>query len=46
MCKILRHKNITITQIYVKILNEKVGKETQKIYHKFKEMESCVVSQL
>ena len=40
LSKLLRHKNIATTQIYAKILNEKVGKDMQKVSHKFKEMEN------
>lgn len=46
LSKMLGHKNIATTQIYAKILNEKVGKDMQKVSHKFKEMESSFVSQL
>ena len=43
--KMLGHKNIATTQIYAKILNEKVGKDMQKVSHKFKSMEQSFVSQ-
>jgi hypothetical protein len=42
----VRHKNIATTQIYAKILNEKVGKDMQKVSHKFKDMERSFVSEL
>ncbi|MCC2590205.1 tyrosine-type recombinase/integrase [Chryseobacterium sp. MFBS3-17] len=44
--KMLGHKNIATTQIYAKILNEKVGKDMQKVSHKFKGLERSFVSQL
>ena len=46
MSKMLGHKNIATTQIYAKILNEKVGKDMQKVSHKFKGMEQSFGSQL
>tara|TARA_R110002033_G_scaffold36621_1_gene75243 strand:- start:17543 stop:18793 length:1251 start_codon:yes stop_codon:yes gene_type:complete len=46
LSKMLGHKNIATTQIYAKILNEKVGKDMQKVSHKFKGMERSFVSQL
>jgi len=46
LSKMLGHKNIATTQIYAKILNEKVGKDMQKVSHKFKSMEKSFVSQL
>lgn len=46
LSKMLGHKNIATTQIYAKILNEKVGKDMQKVSHKFKSMESSFVVQL
>ena len=46
LSKMLGHKNIATTQIYAKILNEKVGKDMQKVSHKFKSMERSFVSQL
>lgn len=46
LSKMLGHMNIATTQIYAKILNEKVGKDMQKLSHKFKSMESSFVSQL
>lgn len=46
LSKMLGHKNIATTQIYAKILNEKVGKDMQKVSHKFKGMEQSFVSQL
>lgn len=39
LSKMLGHKNIATTQIYAKILNEKVGKDMQKVSHKFKGLE-------
>lgn len=41
----LGHKNIATTQIYAKILNEKVGKDMQKVSHKFKGLERSFVAQ-
>jgi len=46
LSKMLGHKNIATTQIYAKILNEKVGKDMQRVSHKFKGMEQSFVSQL
>jgi len=46
LSKMLGHKNIATTQIYAKILNEKVGKDMQKVSHKFKSMEQSFVDQL
>lgn len=46
LSKMLGHKNIATTQIYAKILNEKVGKDMQKVSHKFKGMEQSIVTQL
>ena len=46
LSKMLGHKNIATTQIYAKILNEKVGKDMQKVSHKFKGMERSFVSKL
>lgn len=46
LSKMLGRKNIATTQIYAKILNEKVGKDIQKVSHKFKGMEQSFVSQL
>jgi len=40
------HKNIATTQIFAKILNEKVGKDMQKVSHKFKSTERSFVSQI
>ncbi|WP_281170776.1 hypothetical protein [Flavobacterium tegetincola] len=40
------HNNIATTQIYVKILNEKVGKDMEKVAEKFRGMESSFISQL
>ncbi|MFZ4861745.1 site-specific integrase [Sphingobacterium sp. Mn56C] len=45
LSKMLGHKNIATTQIYAKILNEKIGKDMQKISHKFKGMERSFVPQ-
>ena len=46
LSKMLGHKNIATTQIYAKILNEKVGKDMQKVSHKFKGLEQSFVAQL
>jgi len=46
LSKMLGHKNIATTQIYAKILNEKVGKDMQKVSHKFKGLERSFVGQL
>ncbi|MGJ1263098.1 tyrosine-type recombinase/integrase [Sphingobacterium spiritivorum] len=46
LSKMLGHKNIATSQIYAKILNEKVGKDMQKVSHKFKGMERSFVAQL
>ncbi|WP_411197827.1 tyrosine-type recombinase/integrase [Sphingobacterium thalpophilum] len=46
LSKMLGHKNIATTQIYAKILNEKVGKDMQKVSHKFKVMEQSFISKL
>ena len=46
LSKMLGHKNIATTQIYAKILNEKVGKDMQKVSHKFKNMKKSFVSEL
>ena len=40
LSKMLGHKNIATTQIYAKILNEKVGKDMQKVSYKFKSLEN------
>ena len=42
----LGHKNIATTQIYAKILNEKVGKDMQKYRTNLKGMEQSFISQL
>ena len=46
LSKMMGHKNIATTQIYAKILNEKVGKDMEKVSHKFKGMESSFVTSL
>ncbi len=46
LSKMLGHKNIATTQIYAKILNEKVGKDMQKVSHKFKGLERSFVASL
>lgn len=46
LSKMLGHKNIATTQIYAKILNEKVGKDMQKVSHRFKSLERSFVAQL
>ncbi|OPB98798.1 integrase [Elizabethkingia meningoseptica] len=46
LSKMLGHKNIATTQIYAKILNEKVGKDMQKVSHRFKGLERSFVAQL
>jgi len=46
LSKMLGHKNIATTQIYAKILNEKVGKDMQKVSHRFKGLEQSFVAQL
>jgi len=46
LSKMLGHKNVATTQIYAKILNEKVGKDMQKVSHKFKSMERSFISEL
>ncbi|WP_449390394.1 tyrosine-type recombinase/integrase [Elizabethkingia argenteiflava] len=46
LSKMLEHKNIATTQIYAKILNEKVGKDMQKVSHRFKGMEQSFVAEL
>lgn len=46
LSKMLGYKTIATTQIYAKILNEKVGKYMQKVSHKFKGMEQSFVLQL
>ena len=46
LSKMLGHKNIATTQIYAKILNDKVGKDMQKVSHKFKGMERSFTSHL
>ena len=46
LSKMMGHKNIATTQIYAKILNEKVGKDMQKVANKFKTMESSFVTSL
>lgn len=38
--KMLEHKNIATTQIYAKILNEKVGKDMQKVSKNLREWSS------
>ena len=43
LSKMLGHKNIATTQIYAKILNEKAGKDMQKVSHKFKGLERSFV---
>lgn len=46
LSKMLGHKNIATTQIYAKVLNEKVGKDMQKVSHKFEAMERSFVASL
>ncbi|KFC21769.1 site-specific integrase [Epilithonimonas lactis] len=46
LSKMMGHKNIATTQIYAKILNEKVGKDMGKVAENFKEMESSFNSQI
>ena len=46
LSKMLGHKNIATTQIYAKILNEKVGKDMQKVSHRFKGLERSFVASL
>jgi len=46
LSKMLEHKNTATTHIYAKIFNEKVGKDMQKVSHKFKGMKQSFVSQL
>ncbi|WP_115811185.1 site-specific integrase [Flavobacterium aquicola] len=46
LSKMLGHKNIATTQIYAKVLNEKVGKDMQKVSHKFEAMERSFVTSL
>lgn len=46
LSKMMGHKNIATTQIYAKVLNEKVGKDMQKVANKFKAMENCFVTSL
>ncbi|GEN71185.1 site-specific integrase [Chryseobacterium lathyri] len=46
LSKMMGHKNIATTQIYAKILNEKVGKDMQKVSQKFKGMERSFVANL
>lgn len=44
LSKMLGHKNISTTQIYAKILNEKVGKDMEKVAENFKNMEGSFMS--
>ncbi len=44
LSKMLGHRNIATTQIYAKILNEKVGKDMRKVSQNFKAMELSFVS--
>ncbi|MNT38608.1 Tyrosine recombinase XerC [compost metagenome] len=46
LSKMLGHKNIATTQIYAKVLNEKVGKDMQKVSQKFEAMERSFVASL
>lgn len=46
LSKMLGHKNVATTQIYAKVLNEKVGKDMQKVSHKFEAMERSFVASL
>lgn len=46
LSKMLGHKNIVTTQVYAKVLNEKVGKDMQKVSHKFKDMEKSFFANL
>lgn len=46
LSKMMGHKNIATTQIYAKILNEKVGKDMQKVAHKFKGLENSFAASL
>jgi integrase len=41
LSKMMGHKNIATTQIYAKILNEKVGKDMEKVSHNFKKMDKA-----
>ncbi|WP_430533703.1 tyrosine-type recombinase/integrase [Myroides sp. C15-4] len=44
LTKMLGHKNIATIQIYTKNLNEKVGKDMQKVSHRFKSLEQFFVA--
>lgn len=46
LSKMMGHKNIATTQIYAKVLNEKVGKDMQQVAHRFETMERAFVPQL
>lgn len=39
--KMMGHKKISTTQIYAKIVNEKVGRDMQKVSHNFKGLEAA-----
>ncbi|THF52960.1 site-specific integrase [Flavobacterium supellecticarium] len=46
LSKMMGHKNIATTQIYAKVLNEKVGKDMQQVAHRFETMERAFVPTL
>lgn len=45
LSKMMGHKNIATTQIYAKILNEKVGRDMAKVAHHFKGLEAVFISE-
>lgn len=43
LSKMMGHKNISTTQIYAKITSQKISKDMDLIFHKFKAMEEAFI---